>query len=613
MAPNNTPPPPSNAYCVTYNGELLEGTSRETARACLSASFGLSESEAERLINGRDVRIKQAVTQAVAERIRRTLLECGLVARVEAMGEVPEPLEAVPTPRGGAERGGPSSPADATRGWRRSARLLLYPLFGLFVVAAALQAWRLYNPPSEERVARMMEERGEAMARAARAEATSRSAPAAAPPAEPVAEPAVRPVAPVPPPVSLPVSPLAEPPTEIVLHALDAAAKAELEGYAGHGPLRVRITRGSLIVSAEDLRFLARFPEIVDLEIYPDRIDVTDLSPLAELTDLRRLSLRRLRPAGQVPVDLGPLAALTRLEALSLRSSRLEGFDALRGLAALRELNLNASGVNSVTFAEGMPRLRQLSLDECLVADYTPLRHLGALRTLDLDNCRVSSLAFLDGMPELEALSLKGRGHGFDDYAPLLRRSKLKRLNIDYHRQAIDDKLAVPSALHALREVEMSQLKGLTRLDFLAGSRELRRLAAGGSPRLKDISALAGMARLEQLNLRDTAITDLAVLADKRALRALYIQSTAVRDLAPLANLRALKELNLSRTGVSSLHPLKGAINLRSIWLYDTQVSDLSPLHGLSKLKSVTLSKGFSPPQVKALKEALPKVSVRFQ
>ena len=95
-----------------------------------------------------------------------------------------------------------------------------------------------------------------------------------------------------------------------------------------------------------------------------------------------------------------------------------------------------------------------------------------------------------------------------------------------------------PTRLTAYGCRNVSAIRGLTGLDTLDLT---------GSD-MKDFAPLAGLSRLEYLNLSD---------------------STAVVDLAPLAGLKQLLALELSRCkGVADLAPLAGLAQLQSLDLY---------------------------------------------
>jgi internalin A len=65
----------------------------------------------------------------------------------------------------------------------------------------------------------------------------------------------------------------------------------------------------------------------------------------------------------------------------------------------------------------------------------------------------------------------------------------------------------------------------------------------------------------------------------------LRISETQVNDLSPLAGLTALLELEISGTPVTDLSPLAGLTALLELEISGTPVTDLSPLAGLPNLR----------------------------
>ena len=80
-----------------------------------------------------------------------------------------------------------------------------------------------------------------------------------------------------------------------------------------------------------------------------------------------------------------------------------------------------------------------------------------------------------------------------------------------------------------------------------------------------------------------------------------------ISDLTPLAGLTNLTELDLYNNKISDLTPLTGLTNLEWLNLSDNNISDLTPLTGLTNLKNLHLaSNNITDSQKAILKEALP-------
>ena len=73
----------------------------------------------------------------------------------------------------------------------------------------------------------------------------------------------------------------------------------------------------------------------------------------------------------------------------------------------------------------------------------------------------------------------------------------------------------------------------------------LEKLALIKQP-LSDLSALAGMTRLREVNLACSAVAALPELTNMPSLRSLNLAHTAVKDLTPLHSLPNLEEVTVS-------------------------------------------------------------------
>jgi hypothetical protein len=122
----------------------------------------------------------------------------------------------------------------------------------------------------------------------------------------------------------------------------------------------------------------------------------------------------------------------------------------------------------------------------------------------------------------------------------------------------------------------------------LAGLTNLQQLNLQFTP-VADLSPLAGLTNLQQLNLQFTPVADLSPLAGLTNLQYLYLWNMQVADLSPLAGLTNLQSLDLRGTQVADMSLLAGLTDLQYLYLGSTQVADLSPLAGLTDLQYLDL------------------------
>jgi Leucine-rich repeat (LRR) protein len=253
--------------------------------------------------------------------------------------------------------------------------------------------------------------------------------------------------------------------------------------------------------------------------------EMLDLSPLAELHQLRRLDISGLKVG-----DIGPLARLTLLEDLEIGYPRfssqreripLENIAALANLRFLRELTIGSTSVSDLGPLASLAQLRSLDISRTDVSDLRPLAKLNSLESLYAVNSLIQSLAPLSESISLRVLALEG--------------TKVGNL------------------------LPLSGLVNLMTLDLTDTS-------------IADLSPLSKLAKMKRLYLDGTRVSDVQPLATLVNLETLWLTGTRVVDIAPLATLTKLTDLDLSETQIRDALPLQVLSNLRDLNLRNTKV-----------------------------------------
>ena len=106
-----------------------------------------------------------------------------------------------------------------------------------------------------------------------------------------------------------------------------------------------------------------------------------------------------------------------------------------------------------------------------------------------------------------------------------------------------------------------------------------------------DISPLAGMTKLESLQLGGLVIDDLSIVANMPNLKSLTVfGGKRLTDISALANETNLESLTLRGNLISDITPLAGLTKLRYLDLQDNAITDVTPLTGLTSLNRLFLS-----------------------
>ena len=157
-----------------------------------------------------------------------------------------------------------------------------------------------------------------------------------------------------------------------------------------------------------------------------ERNEISDITPLADLTNLNVLALRY-----NLISDLTPLAGLRNLQTLRLSYNAISDLTPLAGarMPSLTTLEFNFNRISDLTPLAGFTSLRYLTAIENRITDLTPLKDL-SLENLFLSNNRITDLKPLENMNTLAYLTLTGN-HMLTDVSPLKDVTGLQRLSID--------------------------------------------------------------------------------------------------------------------------------------------------------------------------------------
>ena len=151
--------------------------------------------------------------------------------------------------------------------------------------------------------------------------------------------------------------------------------------------------------SVSDLSPLAGLTNLERLGLWQNSVE--DLSPLAGLTKLTELYL------GINSVkDLSPLAELTNLESLFLDSNGILNLSPLAGLIKLTRLSLSGNSIKDLSPLTGLTNLKWMSLAWNSISDLAPLvanTGLGSGDTVDVRGNPLSHLSIHTHIPTLQS------------------------------------------------------------------------------------------------------------------------------------------------------------------------------------------------------------------
>ena len=199
--------------------------------------------------------------------------------------------------------------------------------------------------------------------------------------------------------------------------------------------------------------------------------------------------------------------------------------------------------------------------------------YLKEITELDASGLGITDLAGIEHLRNLEVLNLED--NAVSDLTPLRELRRLADLSL--RNNGITD----------LEAVNFSAVAGLP-LERLSLRHNVVRPEEGPQARLSDISLLASLVFLKELELRDNHIENISPLKELGELRILDISQNPLRDgaLENVSGLTRLRELNIRETGTSSLVPIKNLEELVYLNIHSNRELDtIAPVAGYSSLE----------------------------
>lgn len=320
-------------------------------------------------------------------------------------------------------------------------------------------------------------------------------------------------------------------------------------------------------------------------------------------SSLELATIRELDASGRNIKDISGIEHLKNLERLNLRDNFVKDLSPLKGLKRLVKLNLRNNEIiclESINFHS----IRDLKLKE-LNLRQNVRRERGRQQ-------RLSSISLLQDFKDLQILDL--RDNFITDISPLKNLYSLRKLDLSENRPPPERVLGFVAGLEKERDnnghtISMKNIAGLTNLEtlklrgintgdqlfYLAGLYKLEHLDLRNCS-IRDIAPLGGLTNLKTLNLRDNQITDIGMLSKLTKLSYLNLRGNAPLDIAGISGLINLKELILRDVPAGNiLENISGLINLERLNLRNCQIKDLAPLENLLKLKDLNLRREYAP------------------
>ncbi|RXZ83678.1 hypothetical protein EBB07_04655 [Paenibacillaceae bacterium] len=306
----------------------------------------------------------------------------------------------------------------------------------------------------------------------------------------------------------------------------------------------------------------------------------SDLSRSWEGTDLLAFTgLTSLQLNGWMTIEMKYLSFFPHLNRVKLRvPDSIENFQSFGKLEQLEELSVQGKGLESLEGIAGLSKLVRLELSDTQISGFGALETMERLESLTLrDTKGLTSASPIAGMTQLKELTLEG-----DELFNLLDIQNLRQLeSLTIYDTATKD-ISFAASLPELHYLSLKRNNKLGNLAPLAGLSKVEHLQLDANYADK-VDALSGMTNLRTLEL--SGANSLAPLKALKKLQKLTV-SGGISDLRPLGGLGELEELRLD--GSSNVEQVKAIADLKKLKVLSiTNSSVYDNLNGISALSNL--------------------------
>lgn len=235
-------------------------------------------------------------------------------------------------------------------------------------------------------------------------------------------------------------------------------------------------------------------------------------------------------------------------------------------------------------------RLTELWVEAPTLEDLSGIEQLEQLRNLTIVTSAVTDVTPLAGMTGLRKLAVVGQ---VSDISSLASLTELRTLNFNFNAADITD-ISVVANMSELVDLQLAD-NAVADLTPLTGLTKLVTLGLMQNPAVVDISPLAGLTLLEDLDLAGTGIddADLQSLVALTQLTTLHVSATSISSLEVISTLTALTQLTVASTQINAadLGELDTLTQLVNLDVNDNALTTLSTIPHPARLEILNVSR----------------------
>ena len=296
--------------------------------------------------------------------------------------------------------------------------------------------------------------------------------------------------------------------------------------------------------------------------------DTLDFSDLKYLTGLNKLVIRDCSFK-----ELSAISSLTQLTDLEIRNFSLSNSDlsAIAGLPNLTRLTLSGCSLSTIEKLSSLRNLVYLDLSGNTIRDIDALSFMSELHELDLSSNAVTSLNAISGLQKLARLDLYG--NSVSSLIPISSCTGLVWLDVSANR------LDSLSGVESMKQLSClyAASNALTDISLVTANTILMELDISDN-NLTDISALSQLMQLQGLNFSHNQVTALPEFSKDCSLIVIDGSYNQLGTLVPLGGLTMLNKVILDYNNIYWVDPLAKCYNLVQLDIFGNPISDVSKL-----------------------------------
>lgn len=290
--------------------------------------------------------------------------------------------------------------------------------------------------------------------------------------------------------------------------------------------------------------------------------------------DLTKLTyLKSLTITGQTFDSLRFLTSLTDLGELNLLDCRFQPADLsiIAALPNLKRLTLSDCSLSTISGLEKAQNLEYVNLNNNTIRNLEPLSQLIKLREIELSHNALTGLNVLSSLSNLEKLDVSY--NSLTSIAPIATCTKLSWLNIDHNELS---GLAGINNISSLKYLSANH-NALTDISILAACLSLRELYISNN-QLEDISSLSALANLEVFDFSSNKVVNLPSWPDEGMLRTIYGSHNVLQSIDSLKNQMNLTHIYMDYNKITSVAVLENCYKLVMVNVYGNDIKEVDAL-----------------------------------